>query len=293
MKTNSLKFTDNRVASNGEQWEISINLNDECHNGHQDFSLTGACYEAGKRKCDKNCIHFGACGDEIAELFPEYAIFNNLHLCDYLGIPSFCQGNMMYFLQHGFNNYKSGETLKSKFCKEYRVTEKQYDILSSAQSSVHLAILLEQNGIFEQWKEEADKAIKQLEELTGNEFVVDSVKNQYNRPSDEEITHELELINNGYYSKESKEQRAKEIELKELQEIDDEEKEKIAKIKEEYNIKRIMFSTGKRVYENYIYYDHTKQIAFNWRGYDNITEQEIKDAKELVSNKLPNGVTFK
>ena len=204
MKTNSLKFTDNRVANNGEQWEINIRLNDECKNGHQDFSLTGTCYEAGKRKTDRNMITCGACGDEIATLFPEYAIFNNLHLCDYLGIPSFCHENMMYFLQHGFNNYKSGETLKSKFCKEYRVTEKQYNILSMAQSSVHMAILLEQNGIFEQWKEEADKAIKQLEELTGNEFIVDSVKTQYNRPSDEEITHELELIKNGYYSKERK-----------------------------------------------------------------------------------------
>lgn len=257
------------------------------------FLLQGACYEAGKRKIDKNCIHFGACGNEISELFPEYAIFNNLHLCDYLGIPSFCQGNMMYFLQHGFEHYKSGETLKSKFCKEYRINGKQYDILSTAQSSVHLAILLEQNGIFEQWKEEADKAVKQLEELTGNKFVVDSVKTQYKRPSDGEIAYELELIKSGYYSDESKEQRAKEIELKELQEIDDEEREKIAKVKEKYNIKRIMFSAGKKAYKNYIYYDHTKQIAFNWKNYDDMTEQEIKDAKELVIGKLPNGVTFK
>ena len=293
MKTNSLKFTDNRVSRNGEQWEISISLSDECHNGHQDFSITGACYEAGKRKCEANCIVCGACGEEIAKLFPEYAIFNNLHLCDYLGIPSFCHENMMYFLQHGFNNYNNGETLRSKFCKVYRVTEEQYNILSTAESKIHLAILLEQNGIFEQWKEEADKAINKLEELTGNEFVVDSVKTQYNRPSNEEMAHELELINNGYYSEESKEQRAEECRLKELQKIDDEEKEKIAKIKEEYNIKRIMFSAGKKAYKNYIYYDHTKQIAFNWRNYDNMTEQEIKDAKELISDKLPKGVTFK
>ena len=191
MKTNSLKFTDNRVANNGEQWEISIRLNDECKNGCQEFAITGACYEAGKRKTDNNCIHFGACGDEIAKLFPEYAIFNNLHLCDYLGIPSFCHGNMMYFLQHGFEHYNSGETLKSKFCKEYRINGKQYDILSTAQSSVHLAILLEQNGIFEQWKEEADKAIKRLEELTGNEFVVDSAKTQYDKPSAREIEDDV------------------------------------------------------------------------------------------------------
>ena len=35
MKTNDLKFTENIVARNGEQWTISIRLNDECKNGCQ------------------------------------------------------------------------------------------------------------------------------------------------------------------------------------------------------------------------------------------------------------------
>ena len=296
MKTNDLRFTDSRIDRKGNQWEISICLNDKCKNGHQDFSLTGTCYEDGKRKTDRNmitCGACGACGDEIALLFPEYAIFNNLHLCDYLGIPVCCAGNGYYFLQHGFNRYEEGENLKSTFCKYYRVTEKQFDFLSCAKSKVHYAILLEENGIFEQWKEEADKAIKKLEELTGNEFVVDSVRTQYDKPSADEITAERNKIKNGYYSPESEAKREKEAESKELQNIDNEENEKIAKIKEEYNIKRIMFSAGKKAYENYIYYDYTKQIAFNWRGYNDITEQEIKDAKELVIDKLPNGVTFK
>ena len=199
----------------------------------------------------------------------------------------------MYFLQHGFDHYNNGETLKSKFCKEYRITEKQYNILSKAQSSVHMAILLEQNGIFEQWEKEAAKAIKKLEELTGNEVVVDSVRTQYDKPSSDEITAELNKIKNGYYSPESEAKRTKEVESKELQNIDNEENAKIEKIKLEYKIKRIMFSAGKKAYENYIYYDYTKQIVFNWRGYNDITEQEIKDAKELVIDKLPNGVTFK
>ena len=295
MKTNDLRFTDQRIGKDGRKWDIEISLNDECKNGHQDFSLTGSCYEAGKRKTDRNMITGGACGDEIARLFPEYAIFNNLHLCDYLGIPMYCAANGFYFLQHGFNRYDKDETLKSKFCKYYRITEKQFDILSCAKSKIHFAILLEENGIFDQWKEEADKAIKKLEELTGNEFVVDSVRTQYDKPSADEITAERNKIKNGYYSPESEVKREKEVELKELKDIKNEENAKIEKIKLEYKIKRLMFSVSKKAYDNYIFYDHNKTIAFNWKAFgDNeMTDEEIQEVKDKISCKLPNGITFK
>jgi hypothetical protein len=207
----------------------------------------------------------------------------------------FCASNGFYYLQHGFNNYDEGETLKSKFCKVYRVTGKQYDVLATAKSKTHFAILLEQNGIFEQWKAEADKAIKQLEELTGNEFIVDSVRTQYDKPSDDDIKSELNKIESGYYSSENEAKRAKEVELKELQEIDDEENKKIEKIKLEYKIKRIMFMAGNKAYDNYIFYDYNNTIAFNWKTFDDnkLSETEIKEVKDLISDKLPNGVTFR
>jgi hypothetical protein len=295
MKTNDLRFTENRVARNGEQWTISIRLNDECSNGHQDFSLTGACYEAGKRKTERNRIHCGACGDEIAKLFPAYEIFNKLHLCDYKGIPMYCVANGYYHLTRGFERYEDGETLKSKFCKEYRVSGDQFDKLSVAESKAHYAILLEENNIFKQWKEEADAAIKKLEELTGNEFVVDSVKTQYDKPSNREIENEKERLNNGYYSEENKSKRAQEAELKELQKINEEETKNIDKIKIEYVIKRLLFKVSKKAYNNYIYYDHTKQIAFNWRDFDNnkMTDTEIQEVKHALTGKLPKGVTIK
>ena len=50
MKTNDLRFTDYRIGKNGEQWKIKIRLNDECKNGHQDFSITGTCWEKDKPK---------------------------------------------------------------------------------------------------------------------------------------------------------------------------------------------------------------------------------------------------
>lgn len=293
MKTNDLRFTDYRIGKNGEQWVIKIRLNDECKNGHQDFSITGACWEAGKAKTNRYMIHGGACGDEISVLFPEYEIFNRLHLCDYKGIPMHCSANGFYFIRKGFNRYEKGETLKGKWCKYYRVSPEQFDILFEAKSETHFAILLERIGVFEQWKAEADLAIKKLEELTGNEFVVDSVRTQYNRPSDEKIAEETERIKNGYYSIGAKQARVLDAEKKKLQAIDEKEEAEIQKIRLEYKIKRILFGAGEKAYENYIFYSHTNTIKFNWRGFgDEMSADEITDVKNKIEKLLPEGVVF-
>jgi len=294
MKTNDLRFTDNRIGKNGEQWTIKIRLNDECKNGHQDFSITGTCWEKGKPKTDKYMIQGGACGDEIAELFPEYEIFNRLHLCDYMGIPMHCSANGFYFLRKGFDRYEEGETLKSKWCKYYRVFPEQFDILFEAKSETHFAILLERLGIFEQWKAEADLAIKKLEELTGNEFVVDSIKTHYIRPSDEKIAEELERIKNGYYSPEAEKARDTEMDEKKLAEITKEEQKKINAVKLEYKIKRLLFRASHKAYENHIYYSHSKTVSFNWRGFgDNMSDEEISSVMKSIGKKWPKEVKIK
>ena len=294
MKTNDLRFTDNRVGKNGEQWEIKIRLNDECKNGHQDFSITGTCWDAGKAKIDRYMIHGGACGDEISVLFPEYEIFNRLHLCDYMGIPMHCSANGYYHLRTGFQGYKDGESLKSKWCEYYRVSPKQFDVLFTAESEIHFAILLERLGIFEQWKAEADLAIKKLEELTGDEFVVDSVRTQYIRPSDEKIADELERISSGYYSAEEKQKREDERRAQKMLEIDREEKLKIEDVKTEYAVKRLILGFSEKAFNNYIYYSHSKEIAFNWLSYGGVmSDQEIKAVKDAIGGKLPNGLTFR
>ena len=61
-----------------------------------------------------------------------------------------------------------------------------------------------------------------------------------------------------------------------------------------YVIKRLLFKVSKKAYNNYIYYDHKKQIAFNWRGYGyEMTNAEIQEIKHVLFGKLPKGVTFK
>lgn len=293
METNALKFRDFRTEKNGNQWVIEIRLDDECKNGHQDFSITGTCWEKGKAKTDRNIICAGACGDEIAELFPEYAIFNSLHLCDYRGIPMHCSANGYYHLNNGFNSKSTGEAFVKEYCDYYRISPAQFQVLRQAESEKHFALLLESERIFEQWECEANIAIKKLEELTGNKFVVDSVRTQYHRPSEAKIAEELERIQTGYYSADSKRARALEAERKKLQEIDEKEESEIQKIRLEYKIKRLLFSAGEKAYGNYIFYNHSNTIKFNWRNYGyEMTNEEIQDVRNKIEGQLPDGVKF-
>ena len=293
MKTNSLKFTDYRTAKNGEQWKIEIRLNDECKNGHQDFSITGTCWEKGKPKTDRYMMHGGACGDEIAALFPEYAIFNRLHLCDYKGIPMHCSANGFYFLKNGFNSKSTGEAFISEYCEYYRLSKDDFFKIYKAENQTHFAILLEQNGIFEKWQVEAREAIKLLEKLTGDQFVIDSTKTNYHRPEQAKMFEELEKIEKGYYSEEAKKAREQEAKKAEFLKIEQEEKKAIQKIKLEYKIKKMIFKADKKAFENYIFYSHSGIIAFNWRNYGTLlTDAEIDNVKRKIINLLPEGVKF-
>ena len=44
---------------------ISIRLNDECKNGHEDFSITADFWKLERPKTDKNWIMGGCCHEEI------------------------------------------------------------------------------------------------------------------------------------------------------------------------------------------------------------------------------------
>lgn len=197
MKTNSLVYK-TTLHTKEQTFVIKIRLNDECKNGHQDFSITGTIYEKGKALIDKNMVSGGAIGDKIALNFPKFAIFNRLHLCDYKGIPMHCSANGFYHLKNGFNSKSTGEEFKNEYCEYYRITPAQFEELKNSENEIQFALKLENLGIFEQWENEANKAIKLLESLTGDEFIIDSTKTNYYKPKTEAIIEEIERQKNGY-----------------------------------------------------------------------------------------------
>ena len=109
MKTNSLKYSTRKVVGN-KDITVNIRLNDECKNGHQDFSITGEIYQAGKPRNDRNMIMAGCCHEEILKYFPQFKIFIDLHLCDYKGIPMHAAANMHYHMN-------SDKMTIERFCK--------------------------------------------------------------------------------------------------------------------------------------------------------------------------------
>lgn len=165
--SNSLVHSFDKLVKGGKKHLfVTIRLNDEGRNGHQDFSVTGEIYEGGKPLTDENLLACGRIHDEIAEYFPEFEPFIKLHLAD-------CEGAPMYAVENGFYHLKNDMT-KEKFCNYYRIKPEQYDILKESKNELQFAFSLFELGIVKQWKEEAKEAIKILESLTNKTFLKDS-----------------------------------------------------------------------------------------------------------------------
>ena len=305
MKTNSLKYNDQKfITYNGKKATlyIKIRLNDECKNGHQDFSITGDIYsnQTGAKSdiyfLDGGCIH-----NEISKHMPQFKQFINLHLCDYSGAPMHPSANGFYHIKQGFNNTEAGtEETKKEYCEYYRVTPSQYDKLYKSENEIEFSILLDQLGILKSWNEEAKEAIKELEKLTGNIFVNDSKRSHHTPPTAEQISDFKAKQKNGYYTDENKKIRAK-AKLKadnekKIEKLKAEAQKKIDNAKNELNTMLLINKKGLSL-DNVIYYSHTNTISFNWKSYETkITEEQfnkfIKSITKSEYKKLHKDIKF-
>lgn len=291
--TNDLRHTILTNDADGNPMTIKIRLNDECKNGHQDFAITADIYQKGKPKKDGYLIMGGCCHEEILKAAPELRLFVSLHLCDYKGIPMHAVENGFYHLRNGFNDTTpDNPKFKIEFCDYYRIKPDQFDVLNTSENKLQYALFLQNLGILQQWELQANEAIRQLEEMTGVKFIVDSKRTQYNAPTPEQLEEEKQKQESGYYTPEAKGQRANEEILKIEAKIDAEWENKVNEISIEYSLKkRVLHIGGKEALNNCIYYNHTKTLAFNWKGYDRISDELFnKIANEIM---LPEGVTIK
>lgn len=290
MKTNSIVYKTNKILGNKHIF-VTVRLNDECENGHQDFAITANIYEAGKPKTGRYYLSGGCCHDEILKAFPEFKIFVNLHLCDYKGIPMHAVANGYYHMHEGFNSKSTGEAHKSEYCEYYRVTPEQYEALISAPSKIQFALLLDKLGVLNQWEQEANTAIAELERLSGQTFLVDSKRTQYIAPTPEEIAEEEEKQRTGYYTPEAVNRRHDAKIKNKIAEMTAEAENKIKEIREELDLQiQVMKIAGEKAIWQFIYYRHEKKVKINWKDYDKISDEMANLLKEKLV--LPEGVTF-
>lgn len=282
---------------------IKISLDDDCRNGHNDFSITADIYTAGKPHTDRYFISGGCCHEEILKVMPELKIFVDLHLADVTGARMYAIDNGFYHLQGVIGTAEHNHTLTlSKFAEYMRITEQQAQYLcENAPDQQIFAYHLEKMGIVEQWKQEANKAIQILEEWTGNKFEDDSERLPKILLTPEE-KQEVEIkIASGYYTPASIKQRQnssaeakKQAALSVIKESRD---KAIKNENDEYNVKLAVLKLGYSL-DNFIYYNHTNTGSFNWHtsSYNKaITQEEFNHFLKLLEvydGELPEGIKF-
>lgn len=292
-KSNDLRHVINTKDAEGNDLIIKIRLNDECKNGHQDFSITAEGWEKGKPHTDKYMIYGGCCHDEILKAQPILKMFVDLHLSDCEGVPMYAVENGFYHLHEGFNNTKpENPAFKSEFCDYYRITPAQFDVLNNCKNKLQYALALQNEGILAGWKRQAVAGIKMLENYTGKEFVNDSVKTQYHAPTPEEIKAEQDKEKAGYYTPEAEQQREQDKINAIVEKLKVARDKDINKANMEYLVKcEVLRTGGTKALDNCIFYNHTNQLAFNWMSYGHISTELIQTVKDNA--KLPEGVTIK
>ena len=295
MKTNNISYTASKnYVENGTTYriDVEIQLADECKNGVCHWSITADIY--GKRQngrfvwCSGGCCH-----NEISKHFPEFSKFVALHLSD-------CYGAPLYAVENGYYHMKNSS--KETVIDYLRITETEYNLLCQSEDKQYFKYLLYSMGIVNRWNEESKAAIKDLEALTGNEWVnpyeYDKERKHIEAFTDEEAAEFNERIESSYYTPEAIQARKKAesrraYEVKRAEIISDYEK-KVSRLEEEKTVKLYILDSGLSI-DNVIYYADRKEVVFNWLEYRDKTGQEIfiDFLNNVDYSKLPEGITFK
>lgn len=268
---------------NGLIYVVDIRLSDDCKNGHNDFAITGSIYENGI-KSERNCLVSGAIGDRIAEAFPEFKCFNDLHLCDEFGAPMYAVSNGMYHFAN------TGRTVGKNYL---RLTDEEADKLEYIKDKMYFTKLLFDMGVVERWNAEAKEAIKLLEKLSGEVYVSDKESCRQIKLTAEQLKEVKEREATGYYTPEEIRKRDEQEEenkrAKMFQDIKDELTKEVKKHKLEYRVKKAILTAGYNL-DNFIFYNHTKEGVFNWKSYDKkITQEEFSNLLNVIKG-VPKGV---
>ena len=294
MKTNVLShLVSKNYSENETEYKIDtkITLADDCKNDVCHWSITADIYQKSKNGFYMH-VSGGCCHKNILKYFPYFEKFVTLHLCDCYGAPLYAVENGYYFVC---------KEPKERAMRYLRITEEEYYTLHQATDKQYFKYLLYRLGIVNRWGEESQKAINELQALTGNEWVNPYVAGKERKHiaalTDEEASEMNKKIASGYYELEAMKARKEEAirnvyEMKRAEIIAECEKN-ISKFEEKKNVKLYILDSGLPV-DNIIYYEHKKEVVFNWLEYKDKISQDvfITFLNSVDYSKLPEGVTF-
>lgn len=280
-----MKTTNWLIYKTEKNWlNVTIRLNDERKNWHNDFSVTANLYE-NWRLVSLGCLH-----DEILKLFPEFKIFIDLHLCDEYGLPIYTVSNMIYHIKN--NKEKVLEYYNSINKKDLEILEKYIDDNNAFE------YMLWKLGIIKKRNNYAKEAIKQLEELTGEKYEYKNKASTYLKNSFDTIEIEKK-IKSWFFNKDKVTKRQQEKVNNKIKESIEYKKQRMEKEIKNVKIELKLFeivankyfelTKNKTIFDNFICYHHDNRIVFNWKWYgDEISQSNF----ELIRKEIKKDVTL-
>lgn len=314
MKGETVKETTNdlrhgfTVVKGKEKTVIKIKLNDECRNGHEDFSITADIYESG-REAGGGCCH-----EHILELRPDLKPFVDLHLATWQGVPMHATANAFYWFAgfvpevgalvqyHGGSgsSAKTADECRRIFADMIRATPEQVAAILTQlpRTERELQAVLEDLNFPQQWQTEARAAIAQLEGWTGKQFESKATRGHWEPLTAEHRALIAERRASGYYSPEQIAARDAEkiasAKAKELADIRQDVEKATEKLNRKAQVAVYMVERYFRSFQNFIYYDHTNTIAVNWTNTEKLITREEFDriVAEADLSALPTDIKF-
>ncbi len=290
MKKNELKYKETKQIGKNTFIDVEIGLRYIKENGYSYFYAVGDVYEL-KRMREK-VISSGSIHEEILKYFPEFKIFVQLHVNSSYGMPV----HMLSNLKFAIDNNKIDEICCYLGISDVMAKE----LICWGEEIDYIKYFLEENDIIYHLRSKANKAIKMLEELTGNEFENPDVLGIYDyEPLNNDTKEKIKKMHeNGYFTMDNvikrRDEKIKELNLKFLEK----EKMKLEKEKREIDneIKVLEYLCDEGIsLNNHAYLRSVNVLAINlYKNRENAMSEE--DYKRFLDNvdysKLPTRIEF-
>lgn len=266
--------------------DVTIRLDENCKNGYEYFSMTCDGYE----KIRSRWIYTfgGSAHDEILKVFPEFEIFKTVHLWSFGGFGMSTVANGFYFIKNGFDSCDvEDKNFPEYFCKYLTCTLEQFDVLKDSENQFEFSVLLIELGIVKGWKKIINKAISELEKLTGLKF-----KSKYEKDKND-ITINFDKLKEfkqkekeGFYTVKEKQKRESkrlnDLKTAMIMKVNTDYNNAIKKHQKELEVNLELIKQGFEIspqtgnIKGAIYYTHSNKLNFNW------SSEKIKESKILT-----------
>lgn len=290
MKKNELKYKETKQIGKNTFIDAEIGLRYIKENFYSYFYAVGDVYEL--KRVRKKVISSGCIHEEILKYFPEFKTFVQLHGNYSYGMPLYMLSNIKFAIDNNEIDTICGYLDISEVMAK--------ELICWGEEIKFIKYFLEENDIICHLRSKANKAIKMLEELTGDKFDNPDILSIYDyMPLDNDTKEKIKKMHeNGYFTMDNvikrRNDKIREINLKILENKKRKLEKEKREIDNEIKVLEYLFDEGISL-NNHAYLRAVNVLSINlYKNRENAMSED--DYKRFLDNvdysKLPTGIEF-